>query len=101
MADNNTRSDFEALDEMEKKQNLQFRDETYIDVEPDELNWRTKRRRLAALGMPWGILLGMFIVCLTSIFGLPEWVSDAGLVVAGIGLVGFVVSVIMKIRSKS
>lgn len=101
MADNETRSNFEALDETEKKQELRFRDEAYTDVEPDELNWRTKRRRFAVLGMPWGILTGMFIVSLASIIGLPEWVSDAGLVVTGIGLIGFVVSVILKIRSKS
>ena len=101
MNDNKTKPDFKALDEMENKQNLQSGDETYTDVKPDGLNWRYKRRRLAALGMPWGILSGMFIVWLASITDLPEWVSDAGLVVTGIGFVCFIVSVILKIKDNS
>ena len=92
------KSNFELMDQMEKDQDLQFKDETYISA---ELDWRKKRKRLAALGMPWGVVLGMFIIWLTSIIDLPEWVSDAGLAVTGIGFIGFIVSIIVRIRSKS
>ena len=101
MPEQKSKSSFELMDQMEKDQNLQFKDETYITAELDELDWRKKRKRLAALGMPWGVVLGMFIVWLTSIIDLPEWVSDAGLAVTGIGFIGFIVSIVVRIRSKS
>ena len=44
MAENGKRSNFELLDEMEKKQQLSFKDETFVDPQPDGIRYIRKWR---------------------------------------------------------
>ena len=42
MAENRRKSNFELMDEMEKKQRLQAKDETYVDPKPDGIRYIRK-----------------------------------------------------------
>ena len=93
MAENGKRSNFALLDEMEQKQQLSFKDETFVDPQPDGIRDIRRRRWIrpdVKLLFPSIVLIAWFIMWLTSLIPGLSWLGDVCLVVMGVGVVGSV-----------
>ena len=91
MSENGKRSNFELLDEMEQKQQLTFKDETFVDPQPDGIRYARKWRWIrpdAKLTFPVVVLIAWFILWLTGYMPGLSWLGDICMVVMGIGIVG-------------
>ena len=104
MAENGKKSNFELMDEMEKKQKT-----TYDESQHDGIDYwkRNERRTLFRalsgldLKLPWIMLAGMFVLVVAETFeGIPGWVSDMAAVIAIAGAVLYVVSIGIRIYRK-
>ena len=104
MAENGKKSNFELMDEMEKKQKT-----TYDESQHDGIDYwkRNERRTLFRalsgldLKLPWIMLAGMFILAVNDLIGaFPSWVDDMAVVIAIAGAVQYIVSIAVKIYHK-
>ena len=104
MAENGKKSNFELMDEMEKKQKT-----TYDESQHDGIDYwkRNERRTLFRtlsgldLKLPWIMLAGMFILAVNDLIGaFPSWVDDMAVIIAIAGAVQYVVSIAVKIYHK-
>jgi len=104
VAENGKRSNFELMDEMEKKQKP-----TYDESQHDGIDyWKRsgKKTLLRALSgvdlkLPWIMLAGLFVLAVDDMTeAFPSWVSDMAAIIAIVGAVQFVVSIAVKIYCK-
>ncbi len=99
MTENRRKSNFELMDEMEKKQRLQAKDETYVDPKPDGIRYIKKMRWIrpdAKLVFPMVVLGGWFALWLTGFIPGASWLGDVCMVVMGIGIIGSIWEIFFK-----
>lgn len=99
MTENRRKSNFELMDEMEKKQRLQAKDETYVDPKPDGIRYIRKMHWIrpdAELTFPSVALGGWFALWLTSLIPNASWLGDLCMIVVGVGVVGSIRELFFK-----